>query len=295
MIDQLRAIAIFAKTVDHGSFRAAAQALNLSASVVSHHVSELEKQLGVALIYRSTRKLSLTPDGEQLLAAAHDMITAAETGLQAVSNIGQAPSGDLRVTIPATLAQSGLVDRIATFSAVYPKVNLTLDFSDTRRELIGDGFDIAIRMGWLKDSSLISKKLYDVPRNLVASKQYLERKPSPKSPEQLADWEWLILAPARSRKTEFKKTGSDPITVKPNGHITVNDAHALYRLAYCGAGLAVVPDFLAQADLANGSMEWVLPDWSVEPVGVYAVWPPNVPKQGLSRLFVDKISGQLST
>ncbi|QDG75435.1 LysR family transcriptional regulator [Labrenzia sp. PHM005] len=295
MIDQLRAIAIFAKTVDHGSFRAAAQALNLSASVVSHHVSELEKQLGVALIYRSTRKLSLTPDGEQLLAAAHDMITAAETGLQAVSNIGQAPSGDLRVTIPATLAQSGLVDRIAAFSAVYPKVNLTLDFSDTRRELIGDGFDIAIRMGWLKDSSLISKKLYDVPRNLVASKKYLERKPSPKAPEQLEDWEWLILAPARSRKTEFKKTGSDPTTVRPKGHITVNDAHALYRLAYCGAGLAVVPDFLAEADLANGSMEWVLPDWSVEPVGVYAVWPPNVPKQGLSRLFVDKISGQLST
>ncbi|WP_420413141.1 LysR substrate-binding domain-containing protein [Roseibium sp.] len=295
MIDQLRAIAIFAKTVDHGSFRAAAQALNLSASVVSHHVSELEKQLGVALIYRSTRKLALTPDGEQLLAAAHDMITAAETGLQAVSYIGQAPSGDLRVTIPSTLAQSGLVDRIAAFSAAYPKVNLTLDFSDTRRELIGDGFDIAIRMGWLKDSSLISKKLYDVPRNLVASKQYLERKPSPKSPEQLVDWEWLILAPARSRKTEFKKTGSDPITVKPNGNITVNDAHALYRLAFCGAGLAVVPDFLAQADLANGTMERVLPEWSVEPVGVYAVWPPNVPKQGLSRLFVDKISGQLST
>ena len=174
MLDQLRQIAIFAKTVDHGSFRAAARSLRLSPSVLSHHVTQLEQSLGTALIYRSTRKLSLTPDGERLLTAARAMLDAAEAGLQEVSNQRQQPSGMLRVTVPAVLAQSELVDRMANFATGYPNVRLSLDFSDVRRELIGDGFDVAIRMGWLEDSSLKARKLFDVDRRLVAAMCYLE-------------------------------------------------------------------------------------------------------------------------
>ncbi|WP_274594863.1 LysR family transcriptional regulator [Parasedimentitalea marina] len=147
MLDQLRQIAIFAKTVDHGSFRAAAKALRLSPSVVSHHITQLEAQLGVALLYRSTRKLSLTRDGERLIGAARKMIDAAETGLHAVSDLAPQPSGELRVTAPAVLAQSTIVRRIAKFSIAYPGVRLALDFSDLRREVIGEGIDVALRMG----------------------------------------------------------------------------------------------------------------------------------------------------
>ncbi len=215
MLDQLRQIAIFAKTVDHGSFRAAARTLRLSPSVVSHHVTQLEQQLGTALIYRTTRKLSLTPDGERLLVSARAMIDAAETGLQMISDQTREPSGVLRVTAPAVMAQSKLVDQLADFAIAFPKVELSLDFSDVRRELIGDGFDVAIRMGWLKDSSLMARKLFDVQRRLIASPAYLETRAAPERPQDLSDWDWLELAPVWLMKPEFRKAGKRAVVSRP--------------------------------------------------------------------------------
>lgn len=292
MLDHLRQIAIFAKTIDHGSFRGAAQALGISPSVVSHHVSQLEERLGTALIYRSTRNLSLTPDGKRLLEAARAMVEAAETGLLAVSESANKPTGELRVTVPAVLAQSGLVDRIAAFSLAYPNVQLSLDFSDVRREVIGEGYDIAIRMGWLKDSALMSRKLHDVQRRVVASKSYAQTRTDPTSPIDLKDWDWIALLSVQNMKTKFCKAGERPVSFKPEAHIAVNDAHALYRLARAGAGVAIVPEFLAEADIAGGDVRDVLPGWTVDPVGVYAVWPANAPKHGLSRLLVDSLSAR---
>lgn len=285
MLDQLRQIAIFAKTVDHGSFRGAAKALRLSPSVVSHHITQLEEQLGVALLYRSTRKLSLTRDGERLIGAARSMIDAAEMGLNAVSNLAPQPSGDLRVTAPAVLAQSVFVERIAEFSVAYPAVRLSLDFSDLRREVIGGGIDVALRMGWLEDSALKARKLFSVKRRLVAAQSYLDTRPNPISPKDIEDWDWLELSQVKSAM-EFRQQQKCSTTLKPSPRLSVNDAHALYHLARSGAGLAIVPEFLAQQDVEAGLMRYVLPDWNVESVGVFAIWPPNAPKEGLSALFI---------
>lgn len=290
MLDHLRQIAIFAKTVDHGSFRAAARALDISPSVVSHHIAQLEEQLGAALLYRSTRKLSLTGDGERLLAQARVMIDAAEAGLQAVADHAGQPSGTLTVTAPAVLAHSTFVDQVAAFTAAFPKVRLDLDFSDLRRELIADGIDIAIRMGTLRDSALLARKLQDVERRLIASRTYMESRPVPATPDDAATWDWVELAQA-PRRPEFRKPGAPSVRIDPQIRITVNDAHALYRLARSGAGLAILPDFLVASDLASGKMVHVLADWSVAPVGVYAVWPPNAPKGGLTARFVESLTG----
>lgn len=287
MLDQLRQIAIFAKTVDHGSFRAAAKSLRLSPSVVSHHISQLEQSLGTALIYRSTRKLSLTPDGERLLSAARTMVAAVEDGLQAVSARTLQPSGLLRVTLPAALAQSQLVDRIAIFANKFPNVQLTLDFSDVRRDLIGDGFDIAVRMGWLADSALMARKLFEVRRYLVAAPDYLATRPKPLTPEDLVGWEWIELAPVSHIKPEFKKGSSVVELPRPVTRINVNDAHALKQLALRATGLAVIPDYLAGAYIKDGSLKHVLPEWTTSSVGVYAVWPSNAPRNGLVKTFVD--------
>ncbi|MEM1164004.1 MAG: LysR substrate-binding domain-containing protein, partial [Pseudomonadota bacterium] len=279
----------FAKTVDHGSFRGAARALELSPSVVSHHIAQLEERLGTALLYRSTRKLSLTEDGERLLAKAQAMIEAAEDGLQIVANHAAKPSGLLKVTLPAVLAQSHLVDRIASFSAAYPKVRLELDFTDLRRELIADGMDVAIRMGWLRDSALKARKLYDVERRLVAASSYLAGRDRPKTPTDLADWNWVGLTPA-PRGQEFYRPDRKTIRLSPRAQITVNDASAIYRLVRAGAGIAVLPDYLFQQDLADGSVEVLLEDWTVAELGVYAVWPPNAPKDGLIARFVGHLA-----
>lgn len=290
MIDQLRRLAIFAATMDHGSFRAAAQALRLSPSVVSHQVSKLEEELGSALIYRSTRKLSLTPDGERVLGAAHAMIDAAEAGLHAVTDHSREPSGTLRLTAPAVLAQSVLVERLAAYSRTHANVRISLDCSDDRRELIGDGFDVAIRMGRLKDSSLMTRKLFDVGRRLVASKGYLKTRRKPSSPSDLRDWDWLELAPVWSERPEFRKKNRRVSVSRPPARISVNDAHALFRLTRSGAGLAVVPEFLASPDISAGTVRHILPEWTLSSVGVYAVWPSNAPRDGLVKHFVDYLA-----
>jgi len=287
MLDELRQIAIFAKTVDHGSFRAAAHALRLSPSVVSHHVGQLEKNLGTALLYRSTRKLSLTPDGERLLNAAHDMINAAETGLQLISQQTNELSGVLRVTVPALFAQSFLTDRLAEFTLEYPKVHLTLDFSESRRDVIADGFDLAIRAGDMKDSSLKSQLLLSFNRGLVASPTYLNSQKIPKSPSDLNDWDWLELAPVRDKKTQLSKGRKRQTVDKKNSRISANSAHALVHLARAGTGIALIPEYLAESYVNAGELEFVLPDWTIEPIKVFSVWPANVPKDGLIKHLVD--------
>ena len=286
MLDHLRQIAVFAKTVEHGSFRRAATALNLSPSVVSHHISQLEERLGVALLYRSTRRLSLTREGEDLFASAQAMIDAAETGIAAVSSHSEQPSGELRITLPAILSHSGIVDHIAAFSQTFPKIKLSLDFSDVRRELIRDGIDIAIRMGWLQDSTLKARKLCAMDRCTVASAAYLKDRPTPKVPADIEDWDWIGLTPVAAKPATLTKTDGTQARILPKPQISVNDAHALYRLVKAGAGVGIIPKFMVTGDIANGSVEPLCPDWEPAPVGIYAVWPPNVPRGSLQSRFV---------
>ncbi len=290
MLNQLRQMAIFVRTIDHGSFRAAARALKLSPSVVSQQISHLEQSLGTALIYRSTRDLSLTRDGERLLTSARRMVEAAEDGLQSVSDQTPEPSGELRITMPAVMAHSKLIGQLAAFSISHPNVQLSVDFSDTRKALIGDGFDLAIRMGWLQDSALMARKLAGVQRHLVASRDYFDARAKPSSPSDLADWDWLEFSPVGTRNTVFKKPGHNTVSLKPASRISVNDAHALYRFARAGAGLALVPEFMAEADEKAGVVEHVLPDWRAEDIGVYAVWPHNAPRGGLTRFLIDYLA-----
>ncbi len=287
MIDRLRQMAIFAKTIDHGSFRGAARALRLSPSVVSHHVSELEDSLGVALIYRSTRKLTLTPEGQRLLAATHKMLEAVEGELADLSVSASAPSGELRLTVPSVLSQSHFIEQIAAFSAAYPRIKLSLDFSDIRRELIDDGFDIAIRMGTKAKTSATSRKLFSVERRLVASAEYLSSRPVPNDPKDVAAWDWLALAPAQNVPLTFTKVDGTKATIKPEARVFANDAQALYRLARAGVGLAIVPDFLARDDIRRGVVKFVLAEWGVQAITVFAEWPSNAPRHGLIHLALN--------
>ena len=287
MIDELRQIYIFAKTVDHGSFRAAAQALRLSPSVVSHHVGQLEQRLGTALLYRSTRKLSLTSDGERLLAAAHTMIDAVEAGVQDIANKTQQVSGILRLTVPAVLGQSDLTDQFAKFALAHPQVQLVIDFSDARRDLIADGYDAAIRVGDMEDSSLKARKLFEIRRRLVAAPSYLKARPKPLSPKDLKDWDWLELGPVWKNKPVFRNAGKSNVLSKLIFRISVNNVYALSHLARAGAGLAIIPEFIAEPYVSAGDLKYVLRDWAVDPVQVFAVWPPNAPKGGLIKRFVE--------
>jgi len=289
MLDQLRQVAIFAKTIDHGSFRGAARELDLSPSVVSHHVSQLEKHLGVALIYRTTRKLALTQEGARLLASTHPMFEALEGALSDLSKSANKPSGELRIAMPSILIQSQLTEMLANFSMQYPGVKLILDYSDERQDIITGGYDVAIRMGLNRKSSSTTRALFQVQRCLLASRDYLKSYPKARTPQQIADWDWIELTPVSHIKPTFRKPRSKPIKIKPTAHLAANDALAVYHLARAGAGLAVVPEFLAEEGLSAGVVVSVLPEWKMEPIEVFAEWPSNAPKNGLIKLLVDAI------
>jgi DNA-binding transcriptional LysR family regulator len=180
---------------------------------------------------------------------------------------------------------------MASFSINHPGIKLTLDYSDVRQDMIDGGYDIAIRMGARAKSSSVSRRLFEVPRRLVASKTYLKKHSKVTTPEDLQDWDWIELSPVRHIKPTFRKSTSKTkqITIKPTAQIATNDALALYRLARSGAGLAVVPEFLAEEGVRAGVVKYVLPEWKLDPIEVFATWPSNAPKNGLIKLFIGEI------
>lgn len=294
MIDDLRQIAIFAKTADLGSFRKAAAELRLSPSVVSHHISQLESKLGVALLYRTTRRLSLTGEGERLLTAGRAMLEAAESGLNALQETADEPQGTIRVTIPSVLSPSPLAERISSYCQCFPRVALDLEFSDERRDLIADHFDVAIRMGPGRKRAANRRSLFHARRLLVASSGYLAGQDQILAPKDLERLEGIDFAPARLLNSRLRKEGAEDASFKLKTQITVNDAQALYQLARTGSGVAAVPEFLATEDLASGKVCHLLPDWELDRLEVFAEWPASAPKGGIVRSFVDALSAPLS-
>ncbi len=275
MIDELRAMAIFAETVRQGSFRGAARALGLSPSVVSYHVSQLEKQIGTALIYRSTRKLSLTHEGQVLYQHTQQMLAAAQQGLSEVSADSTEPSGKLTITLPSALSRSPLAMQLAGFIKRYPQVELNVLCTDERQNLIEQGIDLAIRAGGLEDSGLKTRRIGHVARTLVCAPEYLAGKAVPQTPAQLDEHPWIRLAMLADRRTLVGPQGQ-AVDIRFAAQTTVNSVELMTQFCIQGLGVATPPDFLVEDALAAGQLVELLPEWSVQTMPLYALWPANV-------------------
>lgn len=285
MIDKLRSIAIFSAVVDQGTFRAAALHLGLAPSRVSQTVSNLEKDLGVTLLYRSTRQISLTHEGRILHEKAFQMLEAAETGLDAISQRSKEPAGRLRVSAPAFVTQTALMDLFSQFANAHPKVSLDLHFTDQQQDLIKDGFDVAIRAGWLEDSELLTRKISSSERLLVVSPDYYASKPQPSQPNDLESWDWIRFV-MRPDKTDLMSSSGKVVTVLGQSHVSVNSANALYEFAVRGLGVTAIPEHLACRGFDRGDLVHVLPEWSLKSMGIYAVWPSQSRRENLTTAFV---------
>lgn len=286
MIEDLKSLLLFAKTVEAGSFRAAARTLGISPSVVSYQISQLEKRYGVALLYRSTRKLSLTDDGNQLFGHAKKMLDATQSGLNVLSGRALEPIGRLTISLPAAFARSPLVALISAFARYNPKVELSICFSDVFRDLISEGIDLAIRSGPMEDTSLKSKKILTVARKLVASPDYLKEKSLPDLPEDIAVMDWIKLDMLPASRKFIHESGNIRV-VDYQYRVSTNNVDGMCQLVKNGLGLATLPYFLAEDDINSGRLVELLPDWKVEPLEVYAVWPPNAPRESLTRRLLD--------
>ena len=285
MIDDLKAMAIFAETVKRGSFRAAAKSLNLSPSVVSYQITQLEQRLGTALIYRSTRKLSKTAEGEVLYKHAVDMLDNAQIGINKVSGHDVA-TGRLIITLPGSLSRDELSKQLVEFSKQNPGIHLQCIYSDDQLDLIADGIDIAFRMGSMPDSTLNSKKLASKKRTLACSPEYYKMHPEPKHPQDLANWNWLRhdLLP---NHRELRKKGHEPYQVEIKGTVSANSAEAMVEFAILGLGISTISHWLIEEELKDGRLIRVLPDWDAAPIPLYAVWHGNITECSNTRRLLD--------
>lgn len=278
-------MAVFARVVDEGSFRGAARALKVAPSRVSETVSDLEAFLGKTLLNRSTRKTALTSEGQIFYARVVDMLRSAEAGLNDLNALTIAPVGSLKVSMPAFMSSSGLAWAIGEFARTHSLVTLSVNFSDRPVGLIEAGYDVNIRVGWLDDSSMMSRKLGEEGRMVVAGKAYAAERPLPTRPKDLEDWEWIgydqrqdTLAFTAPNGTVEKVTGA--------AHLRVDSVDALYTFTTQNLGVTVLPDHLAKRGIDDGVLVPLLPDWSLRPLGFYAVWPDKSRRESLALLFV---------
>jgi DNA-binding transcriptional LysR family regulator len=286
MLSHLHAMAVFAKTVQCGSFRGAAKALNLSPSVVSHHITQLEAALGVALLYRSTRRFSLTHDGEQLLATARAIVETAESGLNQAALRASEPAGHLTITAPAVLLVGSLAEDLVAFTRAYPKVTLGIRATETTIDLIRDGVDLAIRASSApQNSQLKRKKLFSMARVLVTSPAYLASRTAVRSPDDLRALDWIRLS-ARAAQVRLLGPGNRSRLIAFEPRVTVDSAQVMLDLASSGLGVAALPLAAAAAPIRRGELVEVLPSWRPEAVPVFAAWPPNAPRHGLALRLV---------
>ena len=286
MIDELRAMAIFATAVESGSFRGAAKKLQLSPSVISHHISKLEQQLGTTLLYRSTRKLSLTDNGKKLFSSTQMMIQAAENGLSDIASQSAEPSGNLTLTIPAMFAKSQLMDDIGAFATLYPKIKLSISVSDLAQDLVRDGIDLAIRIGDLPDSNLKCKRLFDMPRTLVVSSEVAKLRGPVKHPLELATWDWIGLKMRPQHKVLISGTG-EKIQVNYQPRISLDSMEAVCQLTLAGLGLSSPATFMVDNAIEQGLLTHILPNWKIPSLGVYALWPDHAFQKTLSHRLVE--------
>jgi DNA-binding transcriptional LysR family regulator len=290
MIDDYRSLAVFVAIADTGSLSAAGRRLKLSTSVISHHLSRLEDRQGVTLFFRSTRSMSLTPEGNTALEPARRMVTAGEEALDAIHVGSDEPVGALRVAMPAFGEQSHLHNVLWDFAKQHPMVAISLHCSDTPTDLVKDGFDLAIRLGTLRSSSLKSRRIADFERWLVASPDYLAGRSPIKSPEDLAENDFVAVTQIPSLMT--LECDGQSIQFDPeNMRVEVNTVTAAKAAVLAGLGIWHVPLGEIEDDLAQGRLMHVLPDWNLPVLGIYAVWPDIGPQKALTRRLIDYFLG----
>lgn len=293
-LPDFEALAIFAKVVELRSFAATAADLGLSTATVSKAVSRLEERLGARLFNRTSRRIALTDAGRTLALRASQLLVDGELAESEALAQSAAPRGLVRLAVPMTFGTKILAPLLPEFLAAYPEVSIDLSLSDATVDLIGEGFDAAIRIATLPDSSLLARRLCDMPRYVVASPAYFEKHGRPTHPMHLADHACLGYTYLSTPGVwHFSNAAGESASVRPAGPLRVNNGEALLPTLLAGLGIADLPEFICGEALVSGELEAVLADWSQTPSGVYLVTPPGGPRPARVEVLLDYLAKKL--
>ncbi len=286
-MDIFSAMRAFVTTVDKGSFSEAARTLGTSKATLSKQVAALEDHLNVRLLHRTTRKLNLTDEGRIYMERARQILEDLENAEDAVSPTMAEPRGKLRISAPHTFGAMHLSTALACFMERYPEVELDIEFSDRLVNLVDEGFDLAIRISKLKDSTLIARRLAPVKITLCASPGYWKKNGKPNHPSELSEHKGIIYSfLSTPGEWHFQDKGK-PLNIKMNGNLTTNNDVVIRTSAQQGLGIFYGPAFIVSQALRKDDLETALEDYSAEPLGIYAVYPSSRNLSPKVRAFVD--------
>lgn len=272
-MDQLKRMAVFAEVVAAGSLTAAARRLNMTPSAVSQHLRQLESALGLALLHRSTRKLTLTEAGARYIDGCTAMVAAARAADQALERHRDEPEGELRIAAP--IGFGGLLAQALAPLRRHPKLTLQLLLDDALVDLIAERVDIALRAGKLPDSSLVARKLGSMAAQMCAAPAYLAERGWPRVPQDLAVHDWLGGRPSSTGTDTLvlHNAAGEQATVPVSSRAQASQVTALHALCVAGWGISVVVSDDDRRALADGRLLPVLPDWQLPDMAVYAITP----------------------
>jgi DNA-binding transcriptional LysR family regulator len=291
-LDRLTGLIAFARAGSLGSYTAAARSLSISPSAVSKSIQRLERQLGISLFTRTTRSLTLTSEGQDLYERALRLLRDAEEIEQAAKAARCEPAGTLKIAASLPIGLHVIAPRLAEFRKLHPKVTIDLRLSDQMVDLIGGGFDLAVRIGDLADSRLLSRRLSPHRLCCYASPGYLARRNAPTHPDQLEDHETVSMRYQNSGQIfrwPFRMRDRD-VEVVPSSGIVVDSSEAVLAMVAAGAGIGMSASFMADAWVASGALVPVLVHYVVERHNITAVWPESRRSNPSVRAFLDTLT-----
>jgi LysR family transcriptional regulator for bpeEF and oprC len=293
-MDRLTSMEVFQWVVDLGSFSRAADRLDLSKATVTAHVAAIENRLGVRLLNRTTRKLSLTEDGSAYLEHVRRVLADVLETEDALSRARATPRGRLRVDMPVTLGRQHIVPALPRFAAQYPEIEIVATLDDRRIDLVEEGVDAAIRLGELEDSSFIARRVYSTGFVVCASPDYLSLHGTPATPEDLVHHRCLGFYNAATRRViewPFERAGQR-FTLAPRGMLTVSNAEALVDAALAGAGIIGTLAMIVSRPLASGEVVPLLEDVRTsQELPISVIYPQNRHLSPKVRVFADFVAG----
>lgn len=290
----LNRLAAFAAVVESGSFTAAAEKLGLTKAMVSQHVSRLERELGITLLTRTTRKVTATEAGAAFYSDCAPLLQEVGAAIARVGGESEVPSGTLRLTVPEDYGSAVVVPALAGFLRKFTDLKVDLVATDQVVDLVAGRFDLAIRTGWLRESSLRATQLGSFDQVVAASPAYLKKAGVPKRPQDLAQHRWIALTLLRSALTwTFTAKDGRTQSVRVSPAISTNSTASSRAFMRAGLGISVLPDYMLDADIAAGRLVRVLSSWSLPQGGVHAVYPNARYTSAKVRAFVDFLRNQL--
>lgn len=287
-MDRLDSMEAFVRVAESKSFSEAARRLNLSKSVISRQVSGLETELGARLFHRTTRSLTLTEVGAAYLERCQRILADIEEANLSVSNLQAAPRGKLKLSAPVPFTIQHLAPILPDFMARHPEIEIDLSLNDRFVNLVEEGFDLAIRIGKLNDSSLIARFLAPANIAVVGSAAYLAERGEPRSPEDLGQHCCMLYSnQASADEWSFVAPDGKKLSVEVKGRLRTNNGDVLRQAALGGLGLVMLPTFIVGADLQAGTLVRVLEEFVPQQLGIYAVYPHARHLSPKVRAFVD--------